>query len=282
MKKIFLLGFLIFLSNCTINKMVVRSASGFMESGQVVLYREEDLTIAEHFLANNLKTIELLLEKDPKNQDLNCLAAQGFGAYAFGFVEDRDPVAASKLYVRGVHYGIRSLPEKKKFDTTVKPKELEILLQQYDAQDIPALFWTGYNWGLYVLQNLDKPENLIDLAKIELIMRRCLELDEAYYFYSVDLFFGAYHAARPRILGGNPDKGREFFLNNIKMNDNILLGKLFYAQYYARQTYNETLFDQLIDEILHFNPEQNPDYRLLNAIAMKKAQILKEKKSDYF
>ena len=60
------------------------------------------------------------------------------------------------------------------------------------------------------------------------------------------------------------------------------MGKLFYAQYYAIQTFNEKLFDMLIREILAYDLEQNPDFRLLNAIAQKKARLLKAKKDLYF
>lgn len=282
MKKIIILLTTLFLSSCSVNRIVVNSMANFIDDGTIVLYREADLGIAEHFLANNLKTIEVLLQKDPNNQKLNIIAAQGFGAYAMAFVEDQNPARASRLYLRGVDYGIRALPKKKKFTKTTIPKELEAILQTYTKEDVPALFWTGYNWGLYTLQNLDVTQNLINLAKIELIMRRCLELDESYYFYSVDLFYGAYYAGRPRILGGNPEKGKEFFLNNIKHNDGNLIGKLFYAQYYAIQTYNEELFDELIDEILAFDLEQNPDFRLLNTISQKKARILKNKKEKIF
>lgn len=283
MKKIIILLITIFLSSCSLNKMVVNSVANFMDEGTNVLYRESDLELAKPFLANNLKTIEALLEKDPENQKLNIIASQGFGAYAMAFVEDEDPLRASSLYLRGVDYGFQALPKGKKFTKKTSPKELTTILKNYTVDDVPALFWTGYNWGLYVLQNLDVTENLVNLAKIEQIMHRCLELDESYYFYSVDIFYGAYYAGRPRMLGGNPEKGQEFFLKNIKKNDGkILIGKLFYTQYYALQTYNEELFDKLIEEILSFDLEQNPDYRLLNAIAQKKAQILKDKKDELF
>jgi len=283
MKKVIILLLLVFLSSCSVNRMVMNKVADFMDDGTIVLYQEDDLGLAEHFLANNLKTLEVLLAKDPQNQRLNFIASQGFGAYAMGFVEDYDPARASKLYLRGVNYGIRALPKKKKFTKKTPPKKLEKILQKYTKEEVPALFWTGYNWGLYTMQNLDKTENLLNLAKVELIMRRCFELDESYYFYSVDLFYGAYYAGRPRILGGNPEKGKEFFINNITKNKNkILLGKLFYAQYYAIQNYDEKLFDKLIDEILNFDLEQNPHLRLLNAISQKKAKNLKEKKELYF
>ncbi len=283
MKKIILLLTLSFLSNCSINKVMINSVANFMDDGTIVLFQEDDLGLAEHFLANNLKTIEVLLAKDPENQQLNIIASQGFGAYAMSFVEDENPARASKLYMRGVNYGIKALPKDKQFTKQTIPKELESILENYTKDEVPALFWTGYNWGLYTMQNLDITKNLVNLAKIEMIMKKCLELDESYYFYSVDLFYGAYYAGRPRILGGNPEKGKEFFLNNIKQNkDKILLGKLFYAQYYAKQTYNEELFDSLINEILSFDLEQCPDYRLLNAISQKKARILQNNKNEYF
>jgi len=283
MKRIFLILSLLFLSSCSFNRIIVRSATGFINNGTEVLYREADLEIAEHFLANNLKTMEILLAKDPENQELNFIAAQGFGAYAMGFVEDESPERAARLYMRGVQYGLKSLPKDKTFDLRIKPKELEPLLETYEKEEVPYLFWTGYNWGLFTLTNLDKPENLVNLAKIEMIMNRCMELDRSYYFYSVDLFYGAYYAGRPRMLGGNPEKGREFFLHySEKNNDSLLMGKLFYAQYYAIQTFNEKLFDMLLREILAYDLEQNPDFRLLNAIAQKKARLLKAKKDLYF
>lgn len=283
MKKISLLLIVLFLSSCSVNRIVVNSMAGFMDDGTTVLYRESDLELAKPFLANNLKTIEILLEKDPENIKMNIIASQGFGAYAMAFVEDEDSDRASRLYLRGVDYGLNALPKDKKFTKETSLKDIEKLLPKYTVDEVPGLFWTGYNWGLYVMQNLDVTENLMNLAKIEKIMHRCLELDESYYFYSVDIFYGAYYAGRPRMLGGNPEKGQKFFLNNINQNkDKLLIGKLFYAQYYALQTYNEELFDQLIAEILNFDLEQNPDYRLLNAIAQKKAQILKDKKEELF
>jgi hypothetical protein len=283
MKKIILLLLIISLSNCSLNKVIVKSAANFLDDGTTVLYRESDLEIAEHFLANNLKTVEMLLEKDPDNEKLNITAAQGYGAYAMAFVEDTDPERASHLYLRGVNFGLQALPKNKKFSMETNLKELEDILQTYQKGEVPSLFWTGYNWGLFVMQNLDKTENLLNLAKIEKIMNRCLELDESYYFYSVDIFYGAYYGARPRMLGGNPEKSQAFFQKNIEMNDgNILIGKLFYARYYALQNYDEPLFDKLLEEIINFDLEKNPDYRLLNAIAQKKAMTLKNKKEKLF
>ncbi|MBU4446668.1 TRAP transporter TatT component family protein, partial [bacterium] len=102
MKKHFLFSliFLFILSSCSLNRLIINSASSFMEDGIQVIYQEDDLKIAEQFLANNLKMVELLLSKDAENRRLNLIAAQGFGAFAMAFVEDEDPDRAARLYQR--------------------------------------------------------------------------------------------------------------------------------------------------------------------------------------
>jgi phage terminase large subunit len=91
---IYLIG-IIFFTGCSLNKVVVNYFSDFAEDGIDVLYEEGDLVLAGEFLTSNLKVIEIMLSKDPENKKLNLIAAQGFGAYAFGFVEDSDPERAS-------------------------------------------------------------------------------------------------------------------------------------------------------------------------------------------
>jgi len=254
-----------------------------MEDGIQVIYQEDDLEIAEQFLANNLKMIELLLSKDPENCRLNLIAAQGFGAFAMAFVEDEDPDRAVRLYQRGLAYAFRSLPRRKRFVSTVKPSELEVLLKKYTKKDVPALFWLGYNWGSYVLQHLDDPRTLVNLSKVEMIMHRVLELDETYNFAGVHLFYGSFYAARPPILGGNPEKGRRHFERNLELtNNSFYMTKYFLARYYAVQVQDRELFDTLLNEILELDLDSYPDIKLMNALAKKKARKLLENQDLYW
>lgn len=273
----------IFFSGCSLNKIIVNYFSDFAEDGINVLYKEDDLVLAEEFLTSNLKMIEIMISKDPGNRKLNLIAAQGFGAYAFGFVEDSDPKRAGKIYERAINYSFSALPEKLGFDEKILPSDLEKLLQLYTKDEVPALFWLGYNWGLYILQNLDDPKVLVNLSKVEMIMSRVLELDEEYNFAGAHLFYGVYYSARPPILGGNPEKGREHFLRNLEIVGNkFLLTKYFYARYYAFQVQDKALFDQLLDEIIETDIEKYPDVKLMNAIAKKKARILKQNENKFF
>jgi len=274
---------LLLLNSCSLNRFIINSASSFIEDGVLAVYEEEDLELAEQFLASNLETIEILLTKDPDNHRLNLLAAQGFGAYAMAFVEDNDPERASRFYLRGLKYSFRALPEKKRFNEKIIPADLEKLLPSYNKNDVPALFWIGYNWGSYVLHHLNDPRTLVNLSKVEMIMRRVLELDEKYNFAGVHLFYGTFYAGRPSILGGNPELGRKHFLKNMELNDHkFLMTKVYYARYYAFQVQDKELFDQLLKEVLEADLDKYPEVRLMNEIAKRKALQLKKDEDLYW
>ncbi|MCF7886262.1 MAG: TRAP transporter TatT component family protein [Candidatus Marinimicrobia bacterium] len=281
--KIFISVILLLLSGCSINRMMVNTTANFFHDGMDVLYREGDLKLAQQFLGSNLKTIEVMLNRDPDNQKMNLLAAQGFGAYAMAFVQDLEPERAQNLYRRGLNYALKSLPKKKAFSKDIKLDDLDKLLQDYKKGEVPYLFWTAYNWGNIILMELEKPISLMHMVKVEKIMARCEELDEEYNFAGVDLFYGSYYAARPKMLGGDPEKGRDYFQRCFQLNsEKFYLAKYFCAQYYAIGVNDEELFDKLIKEIENLDIDKYPEYRLMNAIAKEKAQRLKENKSKYF
>jgi hypothetical protein len=275
LKKVGLILILINLSHCSLNRIVSHTIGGFMEDGIKVMYREDDLEIAEQFMANNLKMIEILLARDPNNQELNLTAAQGFGAFAMAFVEDEDLERAERLYFRGLQYAFKALPDNKKFDARIKPAELEIILSKYTKAEVPTLFWLGFNWGSYVLRHLDDPRILVNLSKVEMIMHRVLELDETYNFGGVHLFYGTFYAARPPMLGGNPELGRQHFERNLELtNNSFYMAKFMLARYYAIQVQNRELFDSLLQEIIALDINKYPEIKLMNSLAKQKAKQL--------
>ena len=276
-------GLGLLLQGCSLNRLLLNSASGFFEGGLSVLYEEDDLDIAEKFLANNLKMLEMLLSKDPQNQRLNLMAAQGFGAYAMAFVEDESPRRAGRLYLRGFKYALNALPPKLRFDAKITPDDLEQKLAQMQVKQVPALFWIGYNWGQYILQHLEDPRVLVNLAKVEFIMRRVLELDENYNFAGVHLFYGSFYAARPPILGGNPERGREHFERCLALNQGqLMMANVYFAKYYAVQVLDKKLFDRLLNEVLELDIDRYPQFRLMNSLAKRKAELLKTKAEIYW
>jgi hypothetical protein len=57
---------------------------------------------------------------------------------------------------------------------------------------------------------------------------------------------------------------------------------IYYARSYAVQQQDEVLFDELLATVEQASLDISPEMRLANAIAKKKAQLLKTRKVDLF
>ena len=114
-------------------------------------------------------------------------------------------------------------------------------------------------------------------------MQRVLDLDESYFHGGADLFFGSIWGTKPRMLGGDPEKARQYFENNLKTTEGkFLLTYIYYARFYAAKTLNEELFDELLAKVEETPADVLPGYQLLNMIAKKKASYLKLYKEEWF
>ena len=97
------------IQGCSLQTMALRSTAGLLDKGVGAFYEEEDLAFAETGMASQLKLLEVLLRNDPDNATLLLNAAQGFGGYAYLFLNDKEPDRAKIFYSRGKNYGLRLL-----------------------------------------------------------------------------------------------------------------------------------------------------------------------------
>ncbi|MDZ7261240.1 MAG: TRAP transporter TatT component family protein [candidate division KSB1 bacterium] len=283
MRKILIVsGLIVTLSGCSLQKMAIRSTGGILDYSLTALYEEDDLRLAEQAIASDLKLLEGLIKGDPGNEQFLLLAAQGYGSYALGFAEDEDPLRARKFYRRGRDYGLQLLEQKKAF----RLKDLETIqstLRSFTEKDVPALFWTAYDWAGWINLSLTDPVALADLPKVQAMMHRVLELDEGYFYGGAHLFFGTILAARPRMLGGNPQKAQEHFQRCLELNQGkFLMTQLYYARFYAVQVQDQKLFQNLLQQVLDASLDLLPEQRLANALAKEKAKRLLQKMEELF
>ncbi|GEM_PF-46682 len=270
---------------CNPTRLIVRQMNPLLQNTALALYEESDLTIAEQALASNLKLIDGLLKSDPLNKKLLLLAAEGYAGYALGFAEDKNPQRAKKLYLRARDYALRILRQDKHFIRAEKEglDALQTLLMSYTKKDVPALFWSGFPWSAYVNLSLNNPTALMDLPKIELLMKRVEELQPDYYYGSVYLFWGAFYGMKPKIMGGDPVKAKSYFEKNFNLNKGrFLLAYVYAARYFAARTLDETTFDTYLKHIAETPVDVLPHIILLNQIAKEKARRLKKQKAELF
>jgi len=284
-KILVLLTPVIFIQSCSIEKFIIRQTGTILDYGVIALYEETDLTLAEQAMASDIKLLEGMIKGDPENDHLLLLTSQAFSGYTLGFVEDEEPERAKALYLRAKEYGLRVLRMDDTFaqNESASIDEFSNAVSQLDEKYLGAIFWTASAWGGWINLSLDNPRALMELIKVQALMQRVVELDEAYFHAGADLFFGSIWGTKPRMLGGDPEKAREYFEKNLKITEGkFLLTYIYYARFYAAKTLNEELFDELLEKVENTPADVLPGYQLLNMIAKKKAEYLKLKKEEWF
>ena len=275
----------LFVTGCSVQKIAIRSMSGILDNSMAALYEESDLILAEQAIASDLKLLEGLIKSDPSNEKMLFLACQGFGAYALGFVEDRDSERAQVFYLRGKDYGLRILQKDKGFNNALSKSydDFEAALKKFKKDDVPVLFWTANNWASWINMNFSNTDALADLPKVQLIMKRVLELDESYFYGGAHLFFATISAVRPAILGGDIKKSKLHFDQCFKFADEkFLLPYVYYAKYYLVRMFDEELFKATLTKVIQTDDDILIEQKLPNAIAKEKAKMLLEQMEDIF
>ncbi len=278
--KISMLLISLLLNACSVQRMAIKYASGIFDAGVKAIFSETDYEIAKSSIPANLKLLEAIYNVDPKNEKIVILLIQGYTGYAMGFVEDENPQRAKLLYKRAFEFGLNYLKVKNKkfaenFDAEFEKFE-KVLKNDFTKKDVPILLWTAMAWGSYVNLSRDDPDAIGQIPKIETMVKRTIELDENYFYGSGSMFLGVMLSARPKMFGGDPEKGKEYFEKCIKISEGkYLLPYVFYARYYAVQVQDKELFEKLLNYVIDSPVEFLKDAELLNVIAKKKAEKFK-------
>lgn len=278
---------MLLLAGCSMSKMVANNMSGTMTDMKDSFFAEDS---AEHAFASGpsmLKMLDGFIVSSPRNVELLQRGAEMNCAFAQTFLEDSHREWAISLYQKGKAYGLRGLEIRyprlsraiQAHDEALIKKELESVRKK----DQPLLFWTGICWGGEI--NMVMDATLVpDLPLVEAFMEHSGKLDPSYYFWSLEIFRGTFWAARPPLLGGDPEKGRQHFEVALeKTNGTFLLWKLMFAKVYAVATQNAPLFVETLREVQQSHRTiDNDENRLANQVARRQAAFWLERTTDIF
>jgi hypothetical protein len=279
------------LAGCGVERFTTDTTAPALANGALALDRESDLQFARESLPASLKTMEAFLVSSPQNQDLLFLLTRGFNAYAFGFIEAdlerarlegsterADALTRRALlhYLRARAYGFRLLdfPELEAAALDGDLEETRRYLQDLTPDDVPALFWLTQAWSAAINLAQDDPDMVNARPVVEAILERILALDAGYMDGMPLAAYGAHHASRAAMFGGNPEKAKAAFSEAVRSyGDRNLLICYLYARTYAAQTQDRALFNQMMARVLDADVEKHPDQRLSNEIARERARL---------
>lgn len=275
----------VFLFAGCIQTLAVSTVGNIAYDGFSAITEEGDLQFAEKALPGNIKLLEVMLKSDPENKHLLTLVSQGYSSYALAYLEDSLQDRARDFYMRGRDYGLRMLRQDaevaRALDGTID--DLKAVLAKRDKDLVPAAFWTAFGWGSYIYLSLDNMDAIGDLPRAEALMEFVAKHDSTYYYGGAHVFLGTLYGARPRMLGGNPERSKAHFETALRLNGGkFLMTYVYYARSYAVQTQDEALFSELLAKVDSASLDILPAFRLANAIAKQKARLLMSRRSDLF
>ena len=249
------------------------------------LNRQADLELVCDGAPSYLLLLDSLLVSDPDNARLLMHGTQAYTAYASLMPECGRPERAAVLGERAKAYGLRLLGTHKSLGGAdqIPLAGFNEALQGVGPGEVEKLFWGGYAWATWIGFSKGAPAAVADLPKVEELMLRVLALDEGFYHGGAHLFLGIYYGSRPAMLGGRPEVSRNHFEKALALGDRRFLPTLVaYAEYYARQTFDQELYVRLLEEALAFDLAQAPDLTLPNVLAKRRARKLLAQVDEFF
>lgn len=271
-----LLGWLVlFLGGCGL--------SSLGENLTASILNQKDPELVRTGIPSYLLTIDGLIANYPKNENLLRAGANLYALYAASFTEE--PQRSRILSEQAFAYADRALCEEEDDACQLRSLPVErsaVVLAEMDADELPFLMSYGMGWLVWIRNHTDDWGALADLPKVEMLLNRMLEIDEAYEHGTIHLYLGILKSLRPAALGGDPVSGRRHFERAIELSGGRDLAfKVEFAASYARAVYDRELHDSLLQEVLAADPDV-AGLTLMNVLARQRARTLLESADDYF
>ncbi len=283
---------------------MINELVGLLEDGLPAMEQEDDLDLLSRSIPAHIKLLETVLASDPRNTRLLDLLSRLYGAYAFalleseqearllgagpvvdtGISEDRLSDAVARYYQTGAEYALRSL-EVRHPRTRTQLNQLAgsaDFIDALDQRDLPALFWYGFNLGGAIRHQLDSVEAMAKAHLVEKAMSRVAALNPAYEHGNAYLVLLVYHASRPRMLGGNPDKARQYYRLQRGIKGAVTsLGDIFVARYLLVQEQAKADFVERLAAVPQ-SPTADRSFSLLERVAAVRARTYLAAKDQFF
>jgi hypothetical protein len=131
--------------------------------------------------------------------------------------------------------------------------------------------------------NRDDMDLVAELPKVEVIMKRVVELNPRYYNGGAYLALGLMYSAQGKAMGGDPDKGKQNLEKAIEVTGGkFLINKVMMARIYAVTVQDKALYEKTLKDVSDTPADVMPEQRLANEIAHKKAARYLKQVDDLF
>ncbi|HYD54104.1 MAG TPA: TRAP transporter TatT component family protein [Gemmatimonadaceae bacterium] len=262
--------------------------------------KDDDPELVAQAAPFGLKTMEGLLEENPRHEGLLTALASGYASYAYAFVLSEADLAdldgkidaaragrdrAKKLLLRARDYGLRGLELRHEGlrEKLLRGGDLSKVLAAAEKADVPLLYWTASSWALAISAGKGDMELVAQLPAPVAMMERALALDEAWGEGSIHEFYVSYDATRSAAEGGGPQKAQQHLARALELSKGQKLGaRVAFAEGVLVQAQDRAAFTRLLEEVLRADATAVPRFRLVNVLAQRRARALLAHADDLF
>ncbi len=301
---------------------VVKSSSSLLYEAGRDLETENDFELFKDAVPGNLKLVEGLLSIDPKNTTLLATLTKGYSAYAFAVRETQyyelsygnkkeEEIESAKTqalasYNKAFEFGkryfeARGLALEKLIEIQSDSDAVKKLLDQNfnsSKEDLETVLFTAQSLGTIINHRKDEMRLIARLPLVKSLFDWTCGRKPDLLFGACDIFFGTYEISRPKMLGGNPEKGKEIFKAAIAKYPSNWLIPVSYLQYGVIPLSDEDEFKMLAPQLdLAMEQFENSkqysvedkkidlgdkEQRFFQMIAMKRWTLMKKYQKNLF
>jgi predicted anti-sigma-YlaC factor YlaD len=286
------------LGGCSIKKFAVNKMGDMLASSGSTFESDEDPELVAAAIPFGLKLYEGLLAESPKHPGLLLAAASGFTEYAYAFIDLKAEEAkedsldkanalrerARKMYLRAHAYGMRGLEAKYPGFGAALDNDAVTALKRVRKSEVPLLYWTAASLGLAISSSKGSPEMIGQLPLVEMMVNRIVELDETFDNGAVPEFLITLEAARSGVKLEDMEAAmRKHFDRAIEISKGKRAGTyVSFAENADEPAQNAAEFKSMLEKALAIDVNADPDTRLANVIAQRRARWLLAHQSDLF
>ncbi|MEM1263977.1 MAG: TRAP transporter TatT component family protein [Pseudomonadota bacterium] len=263
--------------------LVAGAANNFANNLALAVVNQPDPELIRDGLPSYLLLLDSLIESDPSNADILGAAAEMYAAYGAVFADN--PVRARILTERARDYGSRGICINYEPACEWQGLDLETFeasLVGMSASSADSLYSYALSSLAYIRSHSDDWNALAELPQMEAMLKRLLDIDDGTRDASLFTYLGVLATLRTPALGGEPEKGLDYFEQALALNDGQDLSiKLEIARSYARPLYDRELHDRLLTEVVAADPVA-VGFTLTNTLAQREATELLATADEFF
>jgi predicted anti-sigma-YlaC factor YlaD len=259
--------------------------------------RDDDPELVRESIPVIIKLMEQIHEALPKHRDLTVALTRTTTSYGVAFiaeeadrVEDKDVQAgkvlrtrAKRMFLRGRGYGLDAFElaipgGRAALDGNDRDKR-DAAIARAKKEDVPTLYWLAAAWGSAIANAKDDMHLVGDLPIVAALMKKALALDESWEEGAIHEFFITYDAAQ----GDGKAAAKKHFERALELSHNKKLAPyVSYAEAVCVDSQDKKEFVRLLDKVIAFDVDSDPDHRLVNILAQRRAHWLKSRIADLF